>query len=229
MVKKMRDKDSPTFKEATANMTSKEKINYIWEYYKLHILGSIAAIVLVVSIMHTILTQVDTHLHITFLSGFEHTINTLDSVLEREDEQVNDRSGPSPGIWVDFEIIPTLKDLLLDDSAQSNSEIIVQALALNLELIPVFTTHAGAGVIDMIVTYLPDFYAMNEVGHFINISDLGWDIPEHVMHNEYALYLRYFTVFDGYVAPIDELVLGISATTMQIENVEAFFEILLDK
>jgi len=83
-------------------------------------------------------------------------------------------------------------------------------------------------VIDMIVTHIPDFHAMSEIGHFKNISDLGWDIPEHVMHSEYGIYLRYFTVFDGYVAPIDDLVLGISAATRHLENVENFFEILLD-
>jgi len=228
MAKKMRDQDSPTFKEATANMTGKEKRKYIWEYYKLHIIGTIAAVLLIGSMAHSILTQVDSHLHITFLTGFEHILNALDPDLDVENDEEIYLPGPPPGIWIDFDIAPVLEDLLLDEGQQRNYEIIVQTLALDFETIPVLTTHAGAGLLDMIITYIPDLHSMTEIGYFENITDLGWDLPEHVMHNEYAVYLRYFPVFDGYVVPIDELVLGISSTTRHIENIEAFFETLLD-
>ena len=228
MIKKMRDKDSPTFKEATANMTGKEKRNYIWEYYKLHIIGTIAAVLLVGSMTHSILTQVDSYLHITFMTGFEHLLSSFDLDSDVDPEQELFFPEPPPGIWVDFDIAPVLEDLLLDESQQRNYEIVIQTLAIDFETIPVFTTHTGAGLLDMIITHIPDLHSMTEIGHFKNITDLGWDLPEHVMHNEYAVYLRYFPVFDGYVIPIDELVLGISSTTRHIENIEAFFETLLD-
>jgi len=229
MVKKVRDKDSPTFKDATAKMNGKEKIGYIWEYYKLHILGSIALVLVVGSIVHALLSQVEDHLYITFLSGFEHTLNSLEFPdPDAESEQATDHPEPPLGIWVNFEVIETLEDLLLDDQQRSSYQITVQTLVMNFETIPVLTTHTGASVIDMIVTHIPDLHVMSEIGHFKNIADLGWDIPEYIMHNEYGIYLRYFTVFDGYVAPMDDLVLGISATTRHLENVENFFEILLD-
>ena len=224
----MRDKDSPTFKEATTNMTGKEKASYIWEYYKLHILASIAVFLLVFSMIITLTNRVESHLHLTFLSGFEHTMDLLDLALDPGAEQDPDRPGPPLGIWVNFEIVPILEDLLIDEDKQAGYEITVQPLVLNFETASVFATHSIAGAIDIIVTYIPDLHAMVEVEHFINISELGWDLPEHVMYNEYAVYLRYFPIFDGYVAPMDDLVLGISSATMQIENVEAFFEALLD-
>jgi len=236
MAKMIRDKDSLSFKEATANMTVKEKIGYIWEYYKWIILGSSTIILVIFSMTHAFLTRMDPYLNITFINGFEYTLHSFEQPdLDVEDEAIDlseETFFPEPpaGIWVDFEMIPTLEDLLLDDRQQSNYEITVQQLGINFETISVFATHTGAGVIDIIITYIPDLHAMVEVGHFQNISDLGWDIPAHKMHNEYAIYLRYFPIFDDYTMAADDhdLVLGISTTTQRIESIENFFDILLD-
>ena len=231
MAKVMRDKDRLSFKEATANMKNIEKISYIWEYYKWMILGSISVFLVVFAMIHAFLTQTDSYLNITFLSGFEYTVNLFEQPdLEAEDELVDLMEAPEPpiGIWVDFEMIPTLEDLLLNDETLNNYEIAAQQLGINFETIPVFITHTGAGVLDIIVTYIPDLHIMAEIGHFLNIADLSWEIPAHKMHNEYAVYFRYFSIFNDYVKAPSELVLGISATTRHIENIENFFEVLLD-
>jgi len=228
MAKAMRDKDSLSFKEATANMTGKEKIEYIWEYYKWFILGGSALTFIIFSMLHAFATQADPYLTITFVSGFEHTISSFAPLdLEADSEFLEELLPEAPvGIWVDFEIAPTLEDLLLNEGQQRDG-IAVQQLGINFETLPVFTTHTGAGVIDIIVTYIPDLHAMVEIGHFENLSDLGWDIPAAKMHNDYAIYLRYFPIFDDYIAAPDDLVLGISATTRYIENIEDFFKALL--
>ena len=229
MSKKMRDKDSPTFKEATANMTGKEKASYIWEYYKLHILGSIALVLLAGSMVHASLTGSEAHLHITFSSGFEHMLGSLELPdSDAEEEQVTPSPESPPWIWVDLDIIPILEDLLLEDGAQGNQHIIVQTLVIDFQTLPVFTTHTGAGVIDIIVTHEADFNFLTEAGHLKDISDLGWNIPAHMMHNKYGVYLRYFPVFNDYVAAADDLILGIAWSTQMIENIENFFDILLD-
>jgi len=236
MAKVMRDKDMLTFKEATANMTRGEKVGHIWEYYKWIIIGGIAGVLLVFSITHTLLTQTDSYLTITLVSGFEHTASSfahldLDDDVESSEEDLPDEdflSEAPVGIWVDLDIVSILEDLLLNDEQSNNYDITVQQLAINFETIPVFTAHIGAGVIDIIVTYVPDLHAMVEIGHFENMTNLGWDIPANMMHNEYAVYLRYFSVFDDYIAAPDDLVLGISATTQNIENIKNFFETLLD-
>ena len=222
MIKKMRDRDTPTFKEATAKMSGKEKISYIWEYYKLPILGSIAFVLIVGSMVHAFLSQVQDHLHLTFLSGFEHTLNLLESPNPETEHEM------PLGIWVDLEVTTMLEDLLLDAQQRSNTRITAQTLIINFETIPVLTTHTGAGVIDMMVMHIPDFYAMSHAGYFKNFSDLDWDIPAYMRHSEYGIYLRYLTVFEGYVVPIDDLILGISPNTRHMENVENFFDTLLD-
>ena len=232
MANVMGDKDKRSFKEATANMTGKEKVEYIWEYYKWIILGSVAVVFVVFSMVQAFLRQADPYLTITLISGFEHTSSLLvpfDLDTEEDEDDLEEVFiEPPVGIWVDFEIIPILESLLFDDEELNTYDIVVQQLMINFETLPVFTTHTGAGVIDIIVTYIPDFHAMAEIDHFKNIADLGWDIPEDKMHSEYAIYLRYFSVFDDYVAAPKELVVGISATTRYIENVENFFEILID-
>jgi len=231
MARVVRDKDRLSFKEATATMGGKEKIGYIWEYYKWIILGGIAFFFVAFSMIHAFLTQVDSYLNISFVSGFEHTMSAFEPLDfdEPANLDADDFFAESPpGIWVDFEIVPKLEGLLLDDEQLTNYDIIVQQLGINFETIPVFTTHIGAGVIDIIVTYIPDLHVMAEIGHFLNISDLGWDVPMYKMHNEYSIYLRYFPIFNNYVAAPDDLVLGISATTRYIENVKNFFEMLLD-
>lgn len=230
MAKKIRDKDSLSFREATAYMSRKEKIGYIWEYYRWIILGIVAIFLVVTSMMYAFLTQMETHLYLTFLSGFEHTLGSFVQLDESgiDLSQIDDLPDHSPGIWVDYEIASTLENLLLDNGQLNNYEIVVQNLQINFQTIPAFRTHTSEGVIDIIITYAPDLHTMTEIGHFKNISELGWDIPTHQMHNEYAVYLGCFPIFNEYVMGVDNLVLGIATTTRNIENIADFFDILLD-
>ena len=231
LMAKVRDKDTPSFKEATATMTGGEKASYIWEYYRIHIISTIAGFILIFSFVHAFVTNKDTYLNITFVSGFEHTFNSIgDFEAEGEPEPLEENLffEQAPGIWVDFELVSTLESLFLSEEQQRSYDIQVQNLHLNFETMPVLMTHAGAGVLDIIVTYVPDLLVMTEVDHFVNIADLGWDIPEHVMHNDYGVYLRYFPIFDDYVQGVDVLILGISTATRNIEVVESFFEKMLN-
>jgi len=225
------DKDKQTFKEATANMTGSETISYIWEYYRWHIIGTIVGFVFVFSMVHAVVTNRDVYLSISFISGFEHTVAsqgglTGDEPIETEVDFF--ASNVAYPIWVDFELISTLQDLLLCEQQQRNYEIHVQQLTLNFETMSVFVTHTATGMIDILATYIFDLPLMIEVGHFVNLVDLGWDIPEHMMYNDYTIYLRYFSIFDDYVLGVDEIVVGIPPTTQNIENIEAFFRLFID-
>ncbi|MCL1989803.1 MAG: hypothetical protein FWG67_02825 [Defluviitaleaceae bacterium] len=234
MAKNKRDKDSPTFKEATATMTTREKTAYIWEYYRWQIIGSISGMLVVASMLHAFLTQTNHYLHLTVVSGFDHTVRSfqlpdlMDEDIEIDVTSPTSFPEPPPGIWVDFDLIPTLESLFLTDEQFNNHEITVQNLAITFETVQVLATHSGAGVIDIIITTLSDFQTMDQMGYFKNISELGWDVPENRLHNDYGIYLQYFPLFDDYIAAADTLVLGISATTRHIEHVQSFFQTLLD-
>jgi len=229
---KMRDKDRLPFKVAVANMSKKEKLGYIWEYYRLIIISSICAVFAVVSITYTLLTQRETYLDIVFVSGFEATLNSFEPLengdVEPDDHFQNLHQSTAFGFLVEPEITTTLSDALFDYRQLNNYELSVRVLPINFETIPVFTTHIAASMIDLMVTYPQDLQAMTEIGYFKKLADLGWEIPESKMHNDYAIYLRYFPIFDDYITAFDSPVLGISATTANIEHVKNFFNTLLD-
>ena len=211
-----------SFKEATSDMTLKGKIGYVWEYYKWHIIGGIAGFTLVFSMVHAFVTQRDTYLSVTFISGFEHTQRSFEGNVDDDPFA----AGP-PGILVDFEIIPVLEDLLLKEYGD-NYEISVTQLGINIETIPVLSTHLGAGVMDLIVTYELDFDLMVEIEYFHNLIDLGWDIPEHMMHDSYGIYLRYLPIFDDYISAADDLIVGVVVSSSNLENIERFFGLSLE-
>lgn len=50
-----------------ASMSTKEKIEYIWEYYKFHIIGTIAAIILLFSLISNIGEKKEVYLNMTIL------------------------------------------------------------------------------------------------------------------------------------------------------------------
>ncbi|WP_017472496.1 hypothetical protein [Amphibacillus jilinensis] len=68
-------------RDALKGMTVREKVAYIWEYYKLHIIGSIFLLVFTWMLIDGLLTKGDQPLGITVVS--EATIEELTSVEEQ--------------------------------------------------------------------------------------------------------------------------------------------------
>lgn len=62
------DRDKVTAKAAFDAMTFGEKVNHIWYYYKFYILGSIAAVLIVISLIYGLATRVHPDLTVIFLS-----------------------------------------------------------------------------------------------------------------------------------------------------------------
>jgi len=221
---KARDKDMRTFAQATQGMSFGGKVGYIWEYYRLHIIGSIAGFALIFSMIHAFVTNQDQYLNITTLSGFAHTaqlMNPEEAPASVDDNPLFDL-GP-PGIGLDFELANTLEALLFEDGYKSGYEIVVNHLQINFETISVLMTHAGAGALDLLVTYPDDLEAMIGAYHFHNIRELGWDLPEEAFYNDFGLYLSYFPIFDDYIwgAPgAGDLIMGISTGSRNLENIQ---------
>ena len=60
------------------NMSNKKKAEYIWDYYKLHIIGVLAIILIVASLIHSQITKIDYVFNLTMIG------NTID-----ENKRVN--------------------------------------------------------------------------------------------------------------------------------------------
>ena len=57
-------------KERLHNMSFKEKCDYIWEYYKIHILSTLILIAIIISTVHSIATKVDVYCTITYIGDY---------------------------------------------------------------------------------------------------------------------------------------------------------------
>lgn len=57
-------------KERLHNMSFKEKCDYIWEYYKIHIFSVLILIVLIISTVHSIVTKVNVYCSITYIGDY---------------------------------------------------------------------------------------------------------------------------------------------------------------
>lgn len=224
---RVRDKDMRSFKEATAKMNFKEKLNYIWEYYRLHIIGGTTAFILIFSLVHAFVTNTENFLTITVITGFESSMSAAATEMADEIDMELPLVFSTPfGIGLDFDLIETLESYLLDEDDLRNYSITVSTLPISFETLPVLMTHAGAGALDLIITYTFDFNAMSELGHFTDIKELMWDLPNEIFYNSYGIYLRYFPIFDDYITAHPEagdLIIAISAGSVNFENIEESF------
>ncbi|MEK6263486.1 MAG: hypothetical protein N2B06_01685 [Clostridium sp.] len=74
------------------SMSKKKKAEYIWDYYKLHIIGTLVIISIVGSLIHSQLTKIDYVFNLTMIgNGIDATMksnleNKLTSVVVKEGE-----------------------------------------------------------------------------------------------------------------------------------------------
>jgi|GEM_PF-1899990 len=212
-----------SFKKATENMNTKEKLGYIWEYYKAVIIAVPVGIIMLISIINSFVGRQETYLNVALVSGFAYMTQQLpfenDELLMGADVPDHDFGFvlDSPGLTT------TLSSLLLHDLAMENYEIHLQYLMLNADTISIFVTLAGAGELDVVISYQFDFDALNALGHFQNIRDLNVDIPNDKFINDYGISLNYITFFDDYIQPTNPdipIILAIPAGSHRISAVE---------
>lgn len=67
-----------------SEMTKKQKRQYIWDYYKLHIIGSVIAVIMVGSFIHSRITAKDYEFNVSVIGGYLST----DDISEI-DEKIN--------------------------------------------------------------------------------------------------------------------------------------------
>ena len=222
--KRPMDADSKSFKDATANMTSKERREYFWEYYKLHVVGIVAIVGMAILTIHSALNATSVHLDFAFVHGFAH-------VLDRNaawEAGIDFTGDPPLGIWFSDELRFELMDLLVNEDERDNYMVITQSHNLTAhDALEPFMMFASVGRLDVIITYLDDFYALSELGHFYDLTTLDWGIPEHVIYNNHAIHLHYFPFLDQYIHGDQPMVLGIAANSEQIDRIEQLFEQLL--
>lgn len=142
-------------REILSEMTTQEKINYIWEYYKFHIIGTIVVLILIIYTVHSVVNKKDDILNIVLMTQYADP---------EQIELVKD----------------TLYQELLTDEERDSSNIIIQTIRPNKDGKDIqagmemqkMVAELSAGYIDFFIAD-PDFFEqMNEEQQLMSYQNL---------------------------------------------------------
>jgi hypothetical protein len=141
-------------REKMAGMTRREKIDYIWHYYKIHIIGSILLIAFIASFVVDVMRSKEVVLNVTLL-GHYVDLNKKEELQNRiNDELVNDPNNKQE-IRIDFII---KNDEVMDQMAIASMQKLQASIA--------------AADVDIIVVDRKDFELFAEKGMFKSLTDI---------------------------------------------------------
>ena len=151
----------PKFKDAIRGMTLKQKREYIWDYYKIHIISVLFVAAVGLYSAYEFSVRRDTYLNV-FLTGGAVTMERvsdlnyqLNDILLTEEEQ------GSYTVLVQFNQFSFADEMIAVDAAQQLS---------------VFLT---TGEIDVLIVDEPTFEAYHQQGFLMPLSQVGFDFSGH--------------------------------------------------
>lgn len=168
-------------KDAIAGMSTKEKVDYIWEYYKLHIIGVLFLIIFAVLMVDGLLNKGEDPLGITVVSEANlEQINTVETELNALDFETFN---------LFFEHIQHQGGLIEDNAIE-----LMERLAMTI----------GVGQVDILVTNAPfaeqliseDILApLDEIVDVNRLVEQGHQMLE-VNGDIYGVSTAHFAIFD---------------------------------
>lgn len=201
----------------------KEKLGYIWYYYKIHILAVLAAVVIIGYLISSI------HRNSIPSAIYAVVLNTEDAYADHDDFM--NSFCKYAGIDTDSHTTTLESSLHIDREAADNNSILA-----NQKLMALFSTKT----IDVFISDQSNFDNFAEVGTFYDLREiLPKDLQDKVKDNFYyytyeesgkvpiGIYVNDFPKFkeEGFVS--NDAIFGIPATTTQKENAVKFLEYLL--
>lgn len=144
--------EKKSFKENTANMNRKQKIEYIWYYYKLHIIAALVVIIVIGSFASTFLTRKSTYVSVS-LTGSYVDNNKLDDFNKKANKE------------------------LLGDNKKSEVSITFLSKGgdTDYNTDQALTARIAAKDIDILILPKSDFESYAKLGSFLDLSDLKND------------------------------------------------------
>lgn len=212
-------RELPSEKEKLKNMNMKEKLNYLWEYYRFHALGVILAIVAIIYVVYQVITpSINTQFYAAIIDSSVPT--------EVVDQYASDFSD-----YLEFN--PKLEDVQINDTFYLSG-------SGNYNLQAALTAYIAAREVDVIIAPESLFsnYTMND--YFTKLSEaLPTDIyssmtdrfyisetTENSDKNAYGIYLNDSDLFEGITYDGEPYVLGILTNYPHSENTIEFINYL---
>ncbi|HHV13554.1 MAG TPA: hypothetical protein GXX75_25140 [Clostridiales bacterium] len=212
-------RELPSEKEKLKNMSLMGKLDYLWEYYKIHALGGILAIAVIIYVIYQVVTP---NISTQFYAAI------IDNALPPETIEAY-TNGFSDHLALD----PKLEDIQINDTfymSGGNNYNMQQAL----------TAYIAAREVDVIIAPESSFlnYARND--YFTKLSEaLPTDIYSSLTDsfllsdtngdpdkNAYGIYLNDSDLFKGITYDGEPYVLGIVANYPHKENTVEFIHYL---
>lgn len=134
------------------NMSRKEKMEYIWDYYKIHIIGSIVVIALIISFIHGQATKIEYVANLTIIGGV-----TNEDKLEQTEQNLT---------------------RLIVKNGQDRQQVLIDAIPITdvnnpePQLIQKFTVKLAAQEIDVMVLDKTMFDDLVKKGTFLKLGDI---------------------------------------------------------
>ncbi len=213
-----------TEKEKLREMNFKGKMNYLWEYYKLHALAVVAAIALIIYFVYTILNP-------TVVPRFYAAMinNTIDSnVLDQYSEAFSKKLALNPeretielnttfSFGVDDQYTATMRQVLVT---------YIQAKEIDAIIAPesIFKDYAYSGMFFELSDQLPTDIYSSLTDHFY-LTDTEDDSQKKV----YGIYLTDTKLYQSYADNTDPYILGIVINAQNKDNTIEFIRYLFNE
>ena len=160
-------------KKVIQNGTFKEKAEYIWDYYKWHLVGLIVILGMIGSLIYSRVTAKECVLQGIFLN----------STAEKDAELELEKN------FLAFSPIDESKEEILFDASYYFSTDIISTVAENsYETLQIITAKIAAEEVDFIVG---DLTSMNNIAYREYFYDLSEVLPEELMKKYEAYFLYY--------------------------------------
>jgi hypothetical protein len=141
-------------KKKMKNMNTREKMGYIWDYYKIHIILSAAVLAVAVLFIHSIISAPDRVLNVV-LMGEQMNIEDMERFNKEAEEGLLGKSAGRKAIDVQF----------LYSTSDKDDPLVLQSMQK-------FTILMAAGDIDILVLGRQDFEAYSKSGMFLNLEQV---------------------------------------------------------
>lgn len=195
-------------------MSTKQKVQYIWDYYKIHIGGAILIFSIAFSLIYGQITKVDYIFNTTIIS-----------------------SGLTEDVRIDFE--DKLNDVLIDENSK-NEKAQVSYIPINnpddsgLELIMKFISKLTAKEVDIIIADESQMDGLVEDGAFLELSNIkyldGTDNDYYLSSIDnkiYGICLEDSPVLNAINYNTKGKILAISSTSLNINDAAKVIKLLI--
>ncbi|MBU3170739.1 hypothetical protein [Clostridium estertheticum] len=206
-------------------MSKHKKAEYIWEYYKFHIIGALAIVCIIISIIHSQITKPDYVFNLTMISNIADTnkVTNLESLLTKV--VVKDGSTRKKAI---------VSSMPIDTSKNANLQTTSQYMQK-------LTAEVSVGELDVIILDKTMFESFAKQDMFLrldNISELNLDslkgekihaIGSDKKNDVYAIDAKDITLLKKLGFDLKNKVIGIVGSTKQKYNSILVLKYLLSK